>query len=169
MNLPVLPMATFTQPAKLSLPSCQDVLPSHMPAIKTYIVEDSPVIREDLIAALEELTKVKVIGTAEDEATAVHWLSQPENTPDLIIIDIFLKGGSGLGVLRAAGVLAESAARLVVLSNYATPDMRRRCLELGAARVFDKSNDIDALILYCGRLADVIAGKAPTTGTGPLS
>ena len=139
-----------------------------MPAIKTYIVEDSPVIREDLIAALEELTNVKVIGTAEDEATAVQWLSQPDNTPDLVIIDIFLKGGSGLGVLRAASTLAASAARLVVLSNYATPDMRRRCMELGATRVFDKSNDIDALILFCGRMADIQAGIEPSTGHGSL-
>jgi hypothetical protein len=43
---------------------------------------------------------------------------------------------------------------LVVLSNYATPDMRRKCLDLGASRVFDKSNEIDALILYCARLAE---------------
>ncbi len=140
-----------------------------MPAIKTYIVEDSPVIQEDLIATLEELTNVKVIGTADDEANAVKWLSQPGNTPDLVIIDIFLKGGSGLGVLRSAGLLPASAARLVVLSNYATPDMRRRCLELGATRVFDKSNDIDELILYCGRLAEIKAGTGSNTGRGPLS
>ena len=43
--------------------------------------------------------------------------------------------------------------KLVVLSNYATPDMRRKCMDLGASRVFDKSNEIDALILYCSRLA----------------
>jgi len=140
-----------------------------MPAIKTYIVEDSPVIREDLIATLEELTNVKVIGTAADEASAVQWLSQPCNRPELVIIDIFLKGGSGLGVLRAASAMVASAACLVVLSNYATPDMRRRCLELGAAKVFDKSNDIDELILYCGRLADIQAGIASKTDHGALS
>jgi len=38
---------------------------------------------------------------------------------------------------------------LVVLSNYATADIRRKCLELGADRVFDKSNEIDALVEYC--------------------
>ena len=43
---------------------------------------------------------------------------------------------------------------LVVLSNYATPDMRRKCTELGASRVFDKSNEIDLLMLYCERLAN---------------
>ena len=133
-----------------------------MHQLKTYIVEDSAVIRESLIAALEELVPVEVVGTAEDEFTAVHWLSQPKNQVDLVIVDIFLKGGSGLGVLRAANKLAQRHT-LVVLSNYATQDIRRKCLELGADRVFDKSNDIDALIAYCSRLA---AGE---TGPGVLA
>ena len=124
-----------------------------MPALKAFIVEDSPVIRENLIAALEELAPVQVVGTAEDETTAVSWLGGNQQACDLVIIDIFLKRGSGLGVLRAATDLAKPL-NLVVLSNYATPDMRRKCLDLGASRVFDKSNEIDALILYCARLAE---------------
>ena len=43
----------------------------------------------------------------------------------------------------------EARQRVVVLSNYATPDMRRRCEQLGADAVFDKSNEIDALVDYC--------------------
>jgi DNA-binding NarL/FixJ family response regulator len=124
-----------------------------MPALNTYIVEDSPVIRENLIATLEELAPVRVVGSAEDEYGAVQWLQQPGHPTDLVIVDIFLKSGSGLGVLRAAQALAPPR-RLVVLSNYATPDMRRKCLELGAERVFDKSADIDALIGYCNGLAE---------------
>jgi len=120
--------------------------------LNTYIVEDSPVIRENLIATLEELVPVRVVGTAEDEATALHWLAHPGQLVDLVIVDIFLKSGSGLGVLRAAQAL-EQRFRLVVLSNFATPDMRRKCLALGAERVFDKSTEIDALVLYCERLA----------------
>lgn len=132
-----------------------------MPALKAFIVEDSPVIRENLIAALEELAPVKVVGTAEDEPAAVNWLAQNTQACDLVIIDIFLKRGSGLGVLRAASDMHRPIS-LVVLSNYATADMRRKCLELGASRVFDKSNEIDGLILYCARLA---AGE---TGHGEL-
>ncbi len=125
-----------------------------MPApLKAFIVEDSPVICENLIAALEELAPVRVVGTADDEPAAVNWLGSGAHECDLVIIDIFLKRGSGLGVLRAAADL-HLPVSLVVLSNYATPDMRRKCLELGASRVFDKSNEIDALILYCARLAD---------------
>lgn len=123
-----------------------------MPPLKTYIVEDSPVIRENLIATLEELVPVEVVGTAEDEATAVKWLAQESNHADLVIVDIFLKGGSGLGVLKATNGLPH-LHNVVVLSNYATQDMRLKCLALGANKVFDKSNDIDALILYCSRLA----------------
>lgn len=121
-------------------------------ALKTFLVEDSPMIRENLIAALEELAPVEVVGTAEDERSAVDWISDMSPACDLVIVDIFLKGGSGLGVLRAAHELG-TPMTLVVLSNYATPDMRRRCAALGASRVFDKSNEIDALIEYCEELA----------------
>ena len=122
-----------------------------MHPLKTYIVEDSPVIRDNLIGTLEELVPVQVVGVAEDEASALAWLAGAGHAVDLVIIDIFLKGGSGLGVLRHATELQRDA-KLVVLSNYATPDMRAKCLELGADKVFDKSNDLDALLQYCGRL-----------------
>ena len=135
-----------------------------MSQLKAFIVEDSPVIRENLVAALEEMAPIDVVGTAEDETSALSWLSDSHNRCDLVVVDIFLKSGSGLGVLKAAAT--GSAAKLVVLSNYATPDMRRKCLELGADRVFDKSNEIDALILYCCRLAD---GSTGSSEYNPLS
>jgi len=123
-----------------------------MHALKTFIVEDSQVIRDSLVATLEELTPVKVVGTCETEMTAIQWLGGTDHPADLVIVDIFLKSGSGLGVLRAAQKMQAPRA-IVVLSNYATADIRRKCLELGADRVFDKSNEIDALIAYCNALA----------------
>ena len=128
-----------------------------MQPIKTYIVEDSPRIRESLIATLEELAPVKVVGTAEDESTALQWMKLPDKLCDLMIIDIFLKHGSGLGVLRALNGLARPP-HLVVLSNYASYEIRQKCLSLGADRVFDKSTEIDALILYCTALAAQLKG-----------
>ena len=130
-----------------------------MHRLKTYLVEDSPVIRENLIATLEELAPVEVVGTAESESVAVQWLQQACNQCELVIVDNFLTGGSGLGVLRAASG-QQPARALVVLSNYATVDMRHKCIELGAHRVFDKSNDIDALLSYCTHLAAGNGGHA---------
>ena len=123
-----------------------------MPSLRTFIVEDSPVIRENLTAALEELGPVRVVGCAEDEAGAIGWLRRRRDDCELVIVDLFLKRGSGLGVLEAARDLGDGPS-LVVLSNHATPEMRRRCLALGADRVFDKSNEIDALVDYCEELA----------------
>ena len=145
-------------PMRIHMPIPIDTVMAHL---RTYIVEDSPVIRENLIATLEEMVPVEVIGTAEDESSAAQWLTRTDNACDLVIIDIFLKSGSGLGVLQAARG-AQPARKLVVLSNYATPDMRRKCLQLGADKVFDKSNEIDGLINYCARLA---SGEE-TTGFG---
>lgn len=123
-----------------------------MTPLKVFVVEDSAVIRENLIAALEEMAPVQVVGSAAGERVALNWLKDHDPEVQMVIIDIFLKEGSGLGVLRGAHQLP-TPKTLVVLSNYATPDMRRRCLELGASRVFDKSSEIDALVQYCRDVA----------------
>lgn len=124
-----------------------------MTNIKAYLVEDSAVIAENLIATLEELTSVRVVGHCGLEAQARAWLTDDASEWQLAIVDIFLREGSGLGVLTACK--NRSAGRkLVVISNYATPEMRRHCLSLGADAVFDKSTEIDALVDYCHALGD---------------
>ncbi|MDH4390570.1 MAG: response regulator transcription factor [Aquabacterium sp.] len=120
--------------------------------LRCFIVEDSPIIRQNLIATLEEMLPLQVVGTAEDERTAVAWMQSPGAHCDLMMIDIFLKAGTGLEVLRQAPALLPGA-QLVVLTNYATPDMRRRCAQLGAHRVFDKSAELEELLAFCARLA----------------
>lgn len=140
-----------------------------MPPLQTFIVEDSPLILENLVATLEELSAVKVIGHAEDEPAALAWLAQPGQVCDLMIIDIFLKRGSGLGVLRSAAQASKSLKR-VVLTNYATADMRLRCKALGADKVFDKSSELEDLITYCDSLAECKASRAGDAGkASPLA
>lgn len=129
--------------------------------LRTFIVEDSPVIRENLIATLEEMLPLTVVGVAADEAAAVRWLSDPANACELAIIDIFLERGTGLGVLKAARA-ARRGVRLVVLSNYATADLRQACLHVGADEVLDKSRDIEALLDYCAALAQSVQAQHAT-------
>lgn len=121
--------------------------------LRTYIVEDNATIRENLIATLEELASVATLGWADTEDEARRWLAATPPQWDLAIIDLFLKQGSGLGVLEACQERGR-AQRVVVLSNYATADMRKRCAQLGADAVFDKSNEIDALVDYCLALGE---------------
>ena len=117
-------------------------------ALITYIVEDSATIRDNLIATLEEIAPVKVVGFAETESEASLWLSSHDGNWQLAIVDLFLKEGSGLGVLKGCQN-RQNYQKVVVLTNYATDDIRERCTALGADAVFDKSNDLDALFDFC--------------------
>lgn len=116
--------------------------------LRTYIVEDNATIRENLIGTLEELASVEAVGVAETEDEGTQWLSTHSEQWDLAIVDLFLRQGSGLGVLAACRT-RRPGQKMVVLSNYATPDVRMRCAQLGVDAVFDKSNEIDALVDYC--------------------
>ncbi|MEO7245170.1 MAG: response regulator transcription factor [Rubrivivax sp.] len=119
-----------------------------MRKLRVFLVEDNAIIRHNLGAALEELAPVTVIGHAERGTDAVAALMEPGLGSDLAIVDIFLKEGSGIGVLTALRA-ASTSVPCVVLTNYATPAIRSQCLALGAEAVFDKSSDIDALVAYC--------------------
>jgi len=134
--------------------------------VNTFIVEDSPIILDNLVATLEELSPVKVVGSAGDESSAIRWLTDPAHRWDLAIIDVFLKAGSGLGVLKSTG-RGNVVGKRVVLTNYATPDMRDKCASLGADRVFDKSSELDELIAYCTRLGDATAPSDAVLGSKP--
>jgi DNA-binding NarL/FixJ family response regulator len=129
-------------------------------SLRCYVVEDSPIIRQNLIATLEEMIDVEIVGCAEDERGAIDWIHADGSDCDLRIIDLFLKSGTGLEVLRHARDHRLNA-RLAVLTNYATAEMRRRCEALGADRVFDKSAELEELLAYCEALAADLGGGAP--------
>ena len=129
--------------------------------LKTYLVEDNPTIRENLIATLEELANVEIAGITDNENDAKVWLNDRQNAWHLAIVDLFLKQGSGLGVLHACRE-RHPLQKVVVLSNYATADIRKRCAQLGVDAVFDKSNEIDPLLAYC--VEQSADNAASTTG-----
>ena len=84
--------------------------------LKTYIVEDNATIRENLIGTLEELAFVEPVGIAETEDDGKLWLTLNPTEWDLAIVDLFLRQGSGLGVLAACRK-RQPHQRVVVLSN----------------------------------------------------
>ncbi|HXD04835.1 MAG TPA: response regulator [Burkholderiaceae bacterium] len=142
-----------------------------MALLRVYLVEDSPIIKDNLIDTLEELAPIEVVGAADTEEGASQWLRAYPQGWDLLIVDIFLKTGSGLTLLK----LCQSRPpqrKVVVFSNYATPDVRRRCLELGADAVYDKSNEIDALLAFSSRMGSehlTLPAAAADSAAGRLS
>ncbi len=74
--------------------------------------------------------------------------------PDSVLLDLNLKGRSGIEVLRAVRAQAPGIV-FVVLTNHAEPQYRRACTLAGAAYFLDKSTEFD-------RVRDVIAEIAAT-------
>lgn len=83
---------------------------------------------------MEELGGVASVGFAETEEQGSGWLTSPDGQWDLAIVDLFLKQGSGLGVIQACKD-RKAHQKVVVLTNYATPDIRTRCTQLGVDAV----------------------------------
>lgn len=123
-----------------------------MAALRILLVEDNALLARTLSDTLREVDGIELIASAASEEAAIRLLRSAPGAYDLIVVDIFLSSGSGLAVLRAARVL-QPAARVTMLTNYATLDVRKSCIRLGADRVFDKARQTEDFLAYCEELA----------------
>ena len=127
------------------------------PCLRAFVVEDNAILRENLMGALEELTCVKVVGSCGTEDEALEWLAGAQPW-DLLIVDLFLKRGSGMGLVQRVA-RRQPQQRVIVFSNYVNASVRKRCAQVGVDAVFDKSTEIDALVDYCAHRC----AQLPTT------
>jgi len=121
-----------------------------MTEVRAFIIEDNPTILRHLVSTLREVAHVDPVGTADSEDDAVRWLLDHDDEWGLVIVDLFLRQGTGLSILEAWRD-RDPARKIVVLSNHTSPDMRRKCAQLGADAVFDKASELDDLIDFCLR------------------
>jgi len=120
-----------------------------------FLVEDSPPARETLTAALAETADIVAVGWAESESEAVEWL-RSHDKPDVVVLDLFLNAGTGLGVLARLKKLS-LGLRVIVLTNSATSLLRRSCMLLGAEAVYDKADDLEGFLDHCRGMFDTPA------------
>jgi two-component system, OmpR family, response regulator len=121
--------------------------------LRVVIVEDSAIIRARLAEALAEIPHVEIVGHAETEADAVALLRRGEW--DAAVLDLQLKQGTGLGVLKTVGQDARpERTKIIVFTNYAFPQYRERSMLLGADFFFDKAREFH-------RISEVLAGLRP--------
>lgn len=117
-------------------------------ALPIFLAEDDPALREQLIQAMDAVCDAKVVATAETEAQATGWLRGHPHEWELGVLDLFLRQGTGMGVLRALDSPQERD-RMVVLTNSATAENRATCLALGANAVFDKTLELEEFLQHC--------------------
>ena len=108
--------------------------------MKTFIVEDSGLVTAYLVEMLKGTGRVEIVGTATNPADAIARITG--SSPEIVILDLRLSGGSGLEVLRKVKSEPRSPV-VIVLSNYASSEYRERCRDLGADYFFDKAFEFD--------------------------
>ena len=134
-----------------------------MTALQIFLVDDSKSMRERLRAMLGEIAGVELIAEADNEIDALRGINA--SLPDLVILDIKLKHGSGIEVLRQVAPL-RPRVKVAVLTNHGQPQYRTRCLDLGAHCFYDKSKEINAFAQMLNDLAETAAaGDWPCPGT----
>lgn len=112
--------------------------------LRLFVVEDSPHFRAVLAEELQVPGEVEIVGFADTEAESISRLS--EEHVDAAIVDLKLKQGSGLGILKHFGMRASAARpRLIVFTNHPFPELKLHCIQLGADYFFDKSGEYDEL------------------------
>jgi DNA-binding NarL/FixJ family response regulator len=108
-----------------------------------FIVDDSPVVRDRLASMISELPGVDIVGQADIAFEAINAIRQLK--PAIVVLDISMPGGSGMYVLET--IKREQPCPLVImLTNFAHDQYRKKCLQLGADHFFDKTTEFEKVI-----------------------
>ena len=119
---------------------------------RVVIVEDSALVARRLEEAITDIPNVVVVATAASEAEARTVLGVCRW--DFLILDLQLRDGNGLNVLRSFQGDAQAASRpIAVVTTFASAACARESLALGASYFFDKAHDLPALVTLIRKLA----------------
>jgi response regulator of citrate/malate metabolism len=112
--------------------------------LRVFLVEDSLDVRELMIENLAMIPGVVVAGVSESEGDA---LAQLNALPyDVLIVDIQLKKGNGINLLRQISEKTKVSNTLkIICSNNATEVFRRVGRQYGVNHFFDKTSEFPQL------------------------
>jgi two-component system, NarL family, response regulator NreC len=119
--------------------------------IRVLLVDDHQIVRSGVRRVLEESGGVEVVGEASalretlDQARLLR--------PDVVVLDLALRDGSGLDLIAD---LRELGARIVILSMQDEPAYARKAFELGAQGYVVKDAADDELV---GAIDAVLADR----------
>jgi DNA-binding NarL/FixJ family response regulator len=102
---------------------------------RIFVVDDHPMIREGLAAQVANEPSLEVCGEAEDIVEAVAGIA--ECRPDLVIVDISLKSGNGIDLVKRLKA-RNPALVILVWSMYPESLYAERALRAGARGYVNK-------------------------------
>jgi len=111
--------------------------------IRLYCVEDSSELRLRINREIAGIDGIELLGYSERALEAVLEIRRCQ--PDVVALDLQLREGSGIDVLKE---LRRDAQRplVIILTNHSDPTTRARSLKAGAKYFFDKSTEFDQFL-----------------------
>jgi len=111
--------------------------------IKVLLVDDHQIVREGLRALLTNAPDMEVVGEASDGRDAIDMAGKLH--PDVVVMDLSLKGLHGEGAIRELRK-RNTDARILVLSMYGSPDYVRPAVRAGAMGYLVKGSGISEFV-----------------------
>lgn len=118
--------------------------------IRTVVVDDSPVFLRSVCTFLAQYKGIEVVATAESAFEAFRAVDKLR--PDLVLLDFHLPRVNGLVAMENIH-RRFPATRVVILTGYDEPELRKACLEGGAFAFIPKLGVSRELPFLLARIA----------------
>ena len=113
------------------------------PTISILLVDDHPVVRLGYRRVLENQSDFRVVAEADNAASAYGAFKS--HAPDIVVMDISMKGASGLEAIRNIRS-RDGRARILVFSMHSEAALIKAAFSAGASGYVTKSSEPTALI-----------------------
>ena len=129
-----------------------DAAPRKGLPLKVFIADDSQPVADMLTELISEPGRIEVVGVGDTESATMESIRRLK--PDVVVLDLQLKTGSGTDVIRAVRSDPSLAAlRVLVTSNHTSPQLKAGCIELGAEAYYDKVKELGELAAKLAEIA----------------
>lgn len=105
-----------------------------------FLVEDHPIVRQGFVQLIEQENDLKVIGEAEDAATALQQITH--TSPDIALVDLSLKNSNGIELIKDLNKQCPKIP-ILVISLHDENLYAERCLRAGARGFIMKTEATD--------------------------
>lgn len=146
----------------MSAPSTPDRTPLVRPAVapaaqapaaakkvQVYVVDDHPLVRQGLGQVINAEADMTVCGESDDAAKALHGITV--KNPDLVIVDISLRGNNGLELIKNIKAIRHNIP-VLVFSMHDETVYAQRALRAGARAYVMKQESADKIITAIRRI-----------------
>ena len=113
------------------------------PTISILLVDDHPVVRQGYRRVLENQSDFRVVAEADNAAGA--YAAFKTHVPDVVVMDISMKGASGLEAIRNIRSRDDRAC-ILVFSMHSEAALVKTAFNAGASGFVTKSSEPAALI-----------------------